>query len=181
MSKIGVYPASLNPIHNGHIDIALRADKIFDKLIVAVYDKPKKPMLFSVEERVRLAQLAFKDYDSIDVMKFSGMTVSFVRQVGGMAIVRGLRVFSDFEFEFRMGLANKKLAPDIETVSIMTDERHVHISSSTIREIAELGGDVSWGVPDYVAEALRLRYAEIEEAQEAGKLKVAESGQIISE
>jgi pantetheine-phosphate adenylyltransferase len=97
----------------------------------------------------------------IEVARFSGLTVEFVRAVGGMAIVRGLRVFSDFEFEFRMGLANKKLAPDIETVSIMSDERHVHISSSTIREVAELGGDVRWGVPDFVADALVQHYDQL--------------------
>ncbi len=181
MSKTAVYPASLNPIHNGHIDIALRAAKIFDKLIVAVYDKPKKPMLFSVDERVQLAQLAFKDYDSIEVVKFSGLTIEFVRAVGGMAIVRGLRVFSDFEFEFRMGLANKKLAPDIETVSIMTDERHVHISSSTIREVAELGGDVRWGVPDYVAQALARRYSELNYDSPVDAALPLTSGQVISE
>ena len=177
MARIAVYPASLNPIHNGHIDIALRAAKIFDQLIVAVYDKPKKPMLFSVEERVTLAQKAFTDYDNIDVQKFSGLTVNFCRSVGAMALVRGLRVFSDFEFEFRMGLANRKLAPEVETVSIMTDERHVHVSSSTIREVAELGGDVSWAVPDYVADALRQRYAE----KQNGYHTVTKDGQIISD
>jgi pantetheine-phosphate adenylyltransferase len=177
MSRIAVYPASLNPIHNGHIDIALRAAKIFDQLIVAVYDKPSKPMLFSVEERVELAQKAFTDYDNIDVMQFSGLAVNFVHTVNAMAIVRGLRVFSDFEFEFRMGLANKKLAPEVETVSIMTDERHVHVSSSTIREVAELGGDVSWAVPDYVAEALMKRYAE----RQNGHYAVAKDGQILSD
>lgn len=166
MSKTGVYPASLNPIHNGHIDIALRAAKIFDKLIVAVYDKPKKPMLFSIEDRVKLARRAFQGYDNIEVVEFSGLTVEFVRSVEGMAIVRGLRVFSDFEFEFRMGLANKKLAPDVETVAIMTDERNIHISSSTIREVAELGGDVTWGVPDFVAVALKERYKEIEDIED---------------
>jgi pantetheine-phosphate adenylyltransferase len=176
MSRIAVYPASLNPIHNGHIDIVLRAAKIFDELIVGVYDKPKKPMLFSVEERTRLARIAFNDYDNIKVAKFSGLAINFVRSVNGMAVVRGLRVFSDFEFEFRMGLANKKLAPEIETVSIMTDERHVHISSSTIREVAELGGDVSWAVPEFVADALQQRYDAIN-----NQIEISKSGQIVSE
>lgn len=183
MSRIAVYPASLNPIHNGHIDIALRAAKIFDELIVAVYENPNKPMLFSVDERVALAERAFKDYDNIKVARFSGLAVNYVQSVGGMAVVRGLRVFSDFEFEFRMGLANKKLAPDIETVSIMTDERHIHISSSTIREIAELAGDVSWAVPPYVAEALANRYAELEDKerkkQDKGPVEVDKRGQIV--
>lgn len=159
--RIAVYPATLDPIHNGHIDIALRAAKIFDEVIVAVYDKSKKNLLFDVDERTRLAQLAFEDVENIRVAQFSGLAVNYVRSVGAMAIIRGLRVFSDFEFEFRMGLANKKLAPEVETVSIMTDERHLHISSSTIREVAELGGDVSSMAPDFVAEALRKRFAEL--------------------
>lgn len=161
MKRIAVYPATLDPIHNGHIDIAIRAAKVFDELIVAVYDLPKKKLLFSVEERKRLTEQAFRDYGNIKVAQFSGLAVNYVKSVGGMAIVRGLRVFSDFEFEFRYYLANKKLAPEIETVSIMTDERHLHISSSTIREVAELGGDVSSMVPLYVAEALKVRFAEL--------------------
>lgn len=161
MTRLAVYPASLDPIHNGHIDIALRAAKIFDDVIVAIYDMPKKKILFSVDERLQLAQQAFQDFSNIRVAKYSGLTVNYVQSVGGMAIIRGLRVFSDFELEFRMGLANRKLAPEIETVSIMSDERHVHISSSTIREIAELGGDVSSMVPPFVADALKKRFAEL--------------------
>lgn len=160
--RVAVFPASLNPIHNGHIDIAVRATKIFDEVIVAVYDKPKKELLFTVDERVKLAEMAFQDYSNIKVAKFSGLAVNYVKSVGGMALIRGLRVFSDFEFEFRMGLANKKLAPEIETIAVMTDERNLHISSSTIREVAELGGDVSSMVPPFVAEALYERYAQIE-------------------
>ena len=161
MGRLAVYPASLDPIHNGHIDIAQRAAKIFDEVIVAVYDMPKKRLLFDVDHRLQLTEQAFRNHENIRVAKFSGLAVNYVKSVGGMAIIRGLRVFSDFEFEFRMGLANKKLAPDIETVSIMTDERHVHISSTTIREIAELGGDVSSMVPDFVVDALRERFAEL--------------------
>ncbi len=166
MHRIAVYPASLNPIHNGHIDIAKRAAKIFDELIVAVYDKPKKPSLFDVDERVQLAEIAFQDYSNIKVAKFSGLVVNYTRSVGAMALIRGLRVFSDFEFEFRMGLANKKLAPEIETVAIMTEEGNLHISSSTIREVAELGGDVSSMAPPFVVEALKRRYAELEQSGE---------------
>lgn len=161
MNRIAVYPASLDPIHNGHIDIAVRAARIFDEVIVAIYDMPKKKLLFTVDERVELAERAFQDYSNIRVAKYSGLTVNYVISVGAMALIRGLRVFSDFEFEFRMGLANKKLAPQVETVSIMTDERHLHISSSTIREIAELGGDVTSMVPPFVADALNTRFAEL--------------------
>lgn len=161
MSRLAVYPATLDPIHNGHIDIAVRAAKIFDEVIVAIYDLPKKQLLFTVDERVELARKAFQDYDSIKVAKYSILTVNYAQSVGAMALIRGLRVFSDFEFEFRMGLANKRLAPEIETVAIMSDEKHIHISSTTIREIAELGGDVRSMVPPFVAEALSRRFAEL--------------------
>jgi pantetheine-phosphate adenylyltransferase len=161
MTRTAIYPASLDPIHNGHIDIALRAAKIFDEVTVAVYDMPKKKLLFTAEERVNLAKQAFEGITNIRVAPYSGLTVNYAREIGAMAIIRGLRVFSDFELEFRMGLANKKLAPEIETVSIMTDEKHLHISSSTIREIAELGGDVSSMVPPFVADALQKRFAEL--------------------
>jgi pantetheine-phosphate adenylyltransferase len=154
-----IYPGSFDPVHNGHIDIAMRAARIFDEVIVGVYDMPKKRLLFSVDERVALAEQALQHILNVKVAKFSGFTVDYAREVGAFVLVRGLRVFSDFEFEFRMGLANKRLAPEIETVAIMTDEQHVAISSSTIREIAELGGDVSTMVPSFVAEALRERYA----------------------
>ncbi|PJF40517.1 MAG: pantetheine-phosphate adenylyltransferase [Chloroflexi bacterium] len=156
-----VYPASLDPIHNGHIDIAIRASKFFDEVVVAIYDMPKKKLLFTVDERVSLAEEAFKDFSNIRVAKYSGLTVNYAQQIGAMALIRGLRVFSDFEFEFRMGMANKKLAPDIETIAIMADEKHIHISSSTIREIAELDGDVSSMVPEFVKEALQKRFAEL--------------------
>lgn len=161
MERIALYPASLDPIHNGHIDIAMRAAKIFDEVIVGIYDMPKKRLLFTPEERLTLARQAFNETANIRVALYSGLTVNYAREVGAMAIVRGLRVFSDFELEFRMGIANKKLAPEIETVSIMTDERHLHISSSTIREIAELGGDVSSMVPPFVVSALAERFAEL--------------------
>lgn len=158
MARVAVYPASLDPIHNGHIDIAVRAAHIFDRVIVAIYVTPKKNVLFSVEQRVALAEKCFEGYNNIDVASFSGLAVNYVQQVGAMAIVRGLRVFGDFEFEFRMGMANKKLAPNVETVAILADEKFMHISSSTVREIAELGGNVTSMVPAHVAEALTERY-----------------------
>lgn len=156
-----LYPGSFDPIHNGHIDIAKRAARIFSEVVVGVYDLPKKKLLFDIESRLTLAERAFADSPNIRVAKFSGFTVDYAQELGATVLVRGLRVFSDFEFEFRMGLANKKLAPQIETVSIMTDIQHIYISSSTIREIAELGGDVTSMVPPYIAEALAVRFAEL--------------------
>jgi pantetheine-phosphate adenylyltransferase len=167
MTVLALYPGSFDPIHNGHIDIALRAARIFDQVLVGVYDMPKKKLLFDVEDRLDQANRAFADSPKIRVAKFSGLTVDYAREEGATVLVRGLRVFSDFELEFRMGLANKKLAPEIETVSIMTDIEHIAISSSTIREIAELGGDVSSMVPPFVAEALAKRFAELRANQDS--------------
>lgn len=161
MNVRAFYPGSFDPIHNGHVDIARRAAKIFDEVIVGVYDMPKKKLLFSVDERLEMAQQALGGVTNIRVVQFSGFTVDYAQQVGAIVLIRGLRVFSDFEAEFRMGLANKKLAPEIETVAIMTDQQHVYISSSTIREIAELGGDVTSMVPSHVADALTKRFAEL--------------------
>lgn len=158
-----VYPGTFDPIHNGHIDVALRAAQIFDEIVVAVYDLPKKKLLFDIEQRLEMTRRALKERDNIKVAQFSGLVVNYAQSVDAMAIVRGLRVFSDFEFEFRYAIANKKLAPQIETVAIMTDERHLHISSTTVREVAELDGDVSLFVPPFVAEALRKQFAELRE------------------
>ncbi len=161
MSVRALYPGTFDPIHNGHMDIALRAARIFDVVIVGVFETPKKKLLFNVDERLEMVRESLKGEHNIQVAKFSGFTVDYAKEVGATVIVRGLRVFSDFEAEFRMGLANKKLAPDIETVAIMTDEKHVYLSSSTIREIAEYGGDVSSMTPSFVGEALVQRFAEL--------------------
>ena len=161
MTVRALYPGSFDPIHNGHIDIAKRAARIFDEVIVGVYDMPKKKLLFDGDERFAQVERAFSGSQNILVAKFSGLTVDYAREVGATVLVRGLRVFSDFELEFRMGLANKQLAPEIETVAIMTDIQHISISSSTIREIAELEGDVSKMAPPFIAEALAKRFAEL--------------------
>ncbi len=156
---IALYPASLDPIHNGHIDIAIRASRFFDKIVVAIYANPNnKRVLFEIDERVELARQIFQKYPSISVAKYNVLTVNYAKSVGAVALIRGLRVFGDFEFEFRMGMANKKLAPELETIMILSDEQHMHISSSTIREIAELGGDVSSMVPPTISQALRSKF-----------------------
>jgi len=156
-----VYPGTFDPAHFGHIDIATRAARTFDEVIVAVYDRPAKKLLFSVEERVAMMKHVLKGYDNVTVDQYGGLTVDYVRQVGAFAMIRGLRVFSDFELEFRMALANRRLAPEIEVVNFIADEKHLHISSTTVREIASLGGDVSSMVPPEIAAALAARFSDL--------------------
>jgi pantetheine-phosphate adenylyltransferase len=150
-----LFPGTFDPIHYGHIDIAERAIRLFDELVIAVYDRPLKSLMFSPKERIALVTDTFKDVPKVRVVGYSGLTVDFCRQIDAQVIVRGLRVFSDFEFEFRMALANHRLAPDIESVAFITDEEHTFLSSSTVREIASLGGDISSMVPPQVEAALK--------------------------
>lgn len=161
-----VFPGTFDPIHYGHIDIAHRASRMFDEVIVAVYDRPLKNMLFSPEQRLELVKETFKGDPKIVVAGYQGMTIDFCRKVDAHVIVRGLRVFSDFEYEFRMALANHRLAPDIEVVAFITNEEHTFLSSTTVREIASLGGDVSSMVPPYVEEVLKRRFKELGEGQQ---------------
>jgi pantetheine-phosphate adenylyltransferase len=161
---VAIYPASFDPIHYGHIDIAKRSALIFDRVIVAVYDRPLKSLLFTIDERLHLAEQALRDLPNIEIARYSGLTVEFARQVGAQVIVRGLRVVSDFELEWHMALTNKQLAPDIEVVCFMTSQAYAFLSSSTVREVALLGGDVSSMAPSFVVEALQRKA--IERAQD---------------
>jgi pantetheine-phosphate adenylyltransferase len=156
-----IFPATFDPIHNGHVDIAIRASKLFDELIVAVYDRPLKNLLFTCEERVALVKDALHGIPGIQVISYTGLTVDFARSVGAQAVVRGLRVFSDFELEFRMALANNRLAPMIDTVCLIASEQHMHLASSTVREIASLGGNVSSMVPPSVEQALVAHFRDL--------------------
>jgi pantetheine-phosphate adenylyltransferase len=151
-----LFPGTFDPIHYGHMDIANRASKLFDQVVMAVYDKPLKNLMFSPEQRISLVKEAFKDNPKIKVTGYSGLTIEFAKQIDAHVIVRGLRVFSDFEFEFRMALANQRMAGDaVETVALITAEQHTFLSSSTVREIAMLNGNVSSMVPPYVERALK--------------------------
>jgi pantetheine-phosphate adenylyltransferase len=153
-----LFPGTFDPIHYGHMDIAVRASRVFDEVVMAVYDRPLKSLMFSPEERMSLVRQAFRDHPTISVTGYSGLTIDFAQQIGAHVIVRGLRVFSDFEFEFRMALANGRLAKGaVETVALITAEEHTFLSSSTVREIAMLRGDVSSMVPDFVEQALKAR------------------------
>jgi pantetheine-phosphate adenylyltransferase len=160
-----IFPGTFDPIHYGHIDIAKRASKLFDELIIAVYDKPLKNLLFSPEKRFELVKQCFQGEKKIFVVGYNNLTVEFCQQQNAQVIVRGLRVFSDFEHEFRMALANKRLNKDIEMVALITSEQHTFLSSTTVREIAVLGGDVSTMVPPNVEEALNNEIHHIAESK----------------
>ena len=161
-----VFPGTFDPIHFGHIDIVQRAARLFDEVVVAVYDKPLKSLLFSPEERIDLVRRSFDKSPKIEVIGYSGLTVELCHTIGAQVIVRGLRVFSDFEYEFRMALANHRLAPEIEVIALITAEEHTFLSSTTVREIASLGGDTRSMVPPHVEEALCKRYEELREGQQ---------------
>jgi pantetheine-phosphate adenylyltransferase len=154
---IAIYPGSFDPITNGHLDIVKRASSIFEKLILSVYDIPLKSLLFSVVERVDLARQAVADFKNVEVVSYSGITVEYARLAKAQVIVRGLRASSDFEREFEMALMNKKLAPDIELVCFMANLRYQFLSSSMLKEIINLGGNLDDMMPPCVSAALKKK------------------------
>ncbi len=149
-----MYPGSFDPLTNGHLDIASRAAKLFDTLLIAVYDRPAKRLLFNTDERIKLAKDATAHLPNVEVTGFSGLMVDFARKSLVDVIVRGLRMSSDFEFEFEMAMMNKKLAPDLELVCLMTRNEFQFLSSSMLKDVAGLGGCIDGMVPDNVAAAL---------------------------
>jgi pantetheine-phosphate adenylyltransferase len=154
---IAVYPGTFDPITNGHVDIATRAARLFDRLVVAVYDRPFKNLLFSTAERVAMTEEALKELPNVTVRSYTGLTVNFAQSVGARVIVRGLRVMSDFELEFQMALTNYRLAPGIDTVCLMSGQKYQFLSSSIAKEIAMVGGCIDEMVPSHVAAALKER------------------------
>lgn len=156
---IAVYPGTFDPVTSGHIDIIKRASGLFDTLIVAIYDKPEKHLLFSLRERVEMTEKVVIELPNTCVKSFTGLAVDFIHEVKGTVMIRGLRANSDFEREFEMALMNKKLAPDIELVCLMTSSQYQFLSSSLIKEVAKLGGCLEGMVPDHVADALKEKFS----------------------
>ncbi len=158
--RSAIYPGTFDPVHLGHVDIATRAAYLFDHLTIGIYDRPLKSLLFSTNERRAMLEQALAHVPNITVATYHVLTVDFARQVGAQAIVRGLRVISDFELEFQMALTNKKMAPDIEFVCLMTSQEYAFVSASTVKEIAMLGGCVEDMVPAHVAKAMDAKFQE---------------------
>jgi pantetheine-phosphate adenylyltransferase len=152
-----LYPGSFDPITNGHIDIATRASKIFDKIVIAVFDTPDKRLTFSIEERVDLAERALAHLPNVEVKAYGELTVDFAKQINAKVMVRGLRMSADFEREFEMAMMNKKLYPGLELVCFMASQEYQFLSSSLMKEAASLGGNINSLVPKHVAEALRKK------------------------
>lgn len=152
-----IYPATFDPITNGHVDIAARAAKLFDELMVGVYDRPMKSLLFTIEERLEMTREALAHLRNIQVKSYSGLTVNFAKEQNAGYIVRGLRALSDFEWELQLSLANHKLEPDIDTVCLMASQEYSFLSSSILREIAMNGGPIEDLAPPVVVKALRKK------------------------
>jgi len=167
---IAVYAGTFDPITNGHIDVACRAAKIFDKVYIGVYDSPAatrgassgsavagRGLTFTTGERVKLAKDATKHIKNIEVVPFTGLVVDFANKMGAQAIVRGLRAVTDFEREFETALMNKKLCPELEVVCLMSSLQYQFLSASLLKEVASLGGDINGMVPDFIGKALKAR------------------------
>lgn len=153
-----LYPGSFDPVTTGHLDVAQRAARLFERLIVAIYDTPSKSLLFSTAERVALMEAAVAGWGNIEVRPFTGLVVQTARAAGAAAIIRGLRSGPDFEYESQMFFMNRRLEPQVDMVSLMSDQEHMFISSSLLKEVARLGGDISGMVPPHVERALQVKF-----------------------
>ncbi|MBI5074187.1 MAG: pantetheine-phosphate adenylyltransferase [Nitrospirae bacterium] len=156
--KLGIYPGTFDPFTNGHLDLVKRGLRIFDHLIVGVAPNPKKNPLFSIEERLDLIRETLKKYKQVRVEMFDGLLVDYVSGRKGVAIIRGLRAVSDFEYELQMALMNRRLSSDIETVFMMPSEEYSYLTATIVKEMASLGGSVRGLVPPHVEKALKKRF-----------------------
>jgi pantetheine-phosphate adenylyltransferase len=153
-----IYPGSFDPVTMGHLDITTRGSALFEKVIVAVYSTPSKDLLFSTDERVELFQQSIADLPNVEVMRFSGFVVRFAREVGAAVILRGLRSGADFEYEYDMAFMNRRLERSVDMVSFMTSQDYMFVSSSLLKEVARLGGDVTGMVPPHVVKAVNAKF-----------------------
>ena len=158
--RVALFPASFDPLTNGHLDIAVRARRMFDEVVLALATNLDKSETFSVEERLEALESATSGDPGLRVVSFSGLTVDFARELGAQAIIRGVRAMSDFEYEFEMALMNKHLNPDVETLFMMPSQEYLYVSSSRLKELARFGRDVQEFVPPLVAKMLRERFAQ---------------------
>ncbi len=158
MKRVAVYPGTFDPVTNGHLDLVQRSLTIFDEVIVAIAVNPKKAPLFSVEERIELFKAVTASYKNVVIEGFDGLLVDYVKERKAVAIIRGLRAVSDFEYEMQMALMNRRLDNTIETVFLMPNEAYSFITSTIVREAASYGGDVSSLVPKVVVEKLKKRF-----------------------
>ena len=158
MQRIAIYPGSFDPVTNGHVDIAQRGLRLFDKIIVAILRNPEKKFLFTVEERIEMLEASFEEYPDIEVETFDGLLVDYAAKKGSIAILRGMRAVSDFEYEFQLALMNRKLNREVQTVFLMTSLRWIFTSSSIIKEAAQFGGDIKGMVPPIVNEKLMKKF-----------------------
>ncbi|CAI9085068.1 pantetheine-phosphate adenylyltransferase [Candidatus Methylacidiphilum fumarolicum] len=158
MKKV-LYPGTFDPITLGHVDVILKAVRLFDEVIIGVSGQSPKETLFQLEERISLVQLTIKElsFQNLRALSYTGLTVDFAKQLGCCAIIRGLRAVSDFESEFQLALMNRRLEPKIETIFLMPEDNHIYLSSSLVKEISRLGGDISPFVPVAVVEALKQK------------------------
>ncbi len=157
--RIAVYTGTFDPVHLGHVDAIQRGSRLYDRLLVGVGINPDKQTLFDIDERVELLRAVTAGFGNVEVRKFDGLAVRFVREVGAGLMLRGLRTLSDMEYEFTMSLMNLQLDPEIETVFLMAKEEYSHVSSSLLRQIAKLGGDLSKFLPEPVKAALIRKVA----------------------
>lgn len=170
--NVALYPGTFDPVHYGHIDIATRSADMFGRLVIGVYDRPLKNLLFSTEERVALVRRALSHLPNVTVTSYSGLTVEFARQQGASVMVRGLRVTYDFELEYQMALTNRSLAPEVETVLLVTSLQYAFVSSSIVKEVALAGGCVDKMVPGFVQRALKEKFQVLGEATSNDMVKV---------
>jgi len=154
---IAVYPGTFDPITNGHLDIVTRAARLFDRIIIGVYEKSDKHLVFTTEERVDLVRQAVANLPNVEVKSFGGLTVDFAKQEKAQVMIRGLRMNADFEKEFEMAMMNRKLSPDLDLLCLMAKQEYQFLSSGLLKEVARLDGNISDFVPEHVAKALRKK------------------------